>query len=148
MKKLGLLIIFAIVFNMGFAQQADQIQRGQRGYVPPMVFNNSTFIELVDPYDEVDKMIPICAKEFKLDAFEQEVIKGMLIEKFESQNAILEDEKNTRTDRKKKIDDLDKELYKELATILNPDEIEKFKVLDFTETSKEKKKRKKKGRKN
>jgi hypothetical protein len=146
MKKLGLLIVFAISFNVGFAQQADQIQRGQRGYVPPMMMNNTTFIELVDPYDEVDKMIPICAKELNLDAFEQEVIKGMLIKKFESQNAILEDEKNSRTDRKKKIDDLDKELYKELAAILKPDEIEKFKELDFTESSKEKKKRKKKGK--
>ena len=46
----------------------------------------------------------------------------------------------------KKIDDLDKELYKELAAILKPDEIEKFKELDFTESSKEKKKRKKKGK--
>lgn len=143
MKKIGLLIIFGALFNFGFAQQVDRIQRGQRGYTPPIIYNEETFIELVDPYDEVDKMIPKCAAELGLDAFEKEIIKGMLIKKFEKQNAILEDEKNTRSDRKKKIDDLEKEYLKELATILNPDKIEKYKTIDFSETNKEKKNRKK-----
>ncbi|PTM02313.1 MAG: hypothetical protein DA407_15265 [Bacteroidetes bacterium] len=145
MKKLGLIILLGMFFSVGFAQQQlNQIQRGQRGYTPPIIYNNETYIELVDPFDEVDKMIPKCVAVLKLDAFEQEIIKGMLIKKFESQNAILENEKNTRADRKKKIDDLDKEYWKELATILKPDEIEKYKAIDFTETNKEKKKRRKK----
>jgi hypothetical protein len=83
MKRLVVLVVFGVVFNVGFAQQADQIQRGQRGYNPPIIYNNETFIELVDPYDEVDKMLPKCIAVLGLDAFEQEIIKGMLIKKFE-----------------------------------------------------------------
>lgn len=137
--------MLGMFFSAGYAQQnLSQIQRGQRGYAPPIIYNENTYIELVDPYDEVDKMMPKCIAVLNLDAFEQEIIKGMLIKKFESQNAILENEKNTRADRKKKIDDLDKEYWKELTIILKPDEIEKYKAIDFTETNKEKKKRRKK----
>jgi hypothetical protein len=146
MKKLGLLLVFGVLFNTGFAQQADQIQRGQRGYSPKMILNEETYIELVDPFDEVDKMMPKCIAVLGLDAFEQEIIKGMLIKKFESQNAILKDEKNSREDRKKKMDDLEKEYLKELGTILKPDEIYKYQAIDFTETNKEKKKRRKKNK--
>lgn len=146
MKRLVVLVVFGVVFNVGFAQQADQIQRGQRGYNPPIIYNNETFIELVDPYDEVDKMLPKCIAVLGLDAFEQEIIKGMLIKKFESQNAILEDEKNKREDRKKKIDALNKQYIIELSTILKPDEIVKYQAIDFTETNKEKKKRKNKNK--
>jgi hypothetical protein len=130
-----------MIFNFGFSQQAYQVQRGQRGYSPPMILNEDTYIDLVDPYDEVDKMMPKCIKVLGLDAFEEEIIKGMLIKKFESKNAILKDEKNSRTDRKKKIDDLEKAFLKELGTILKPDEIAKYQTIDFTETNKEKKKR-------
>ena len=146
MKRLVVLVVFGVVFNVGFAQQADQIQRGQRGYNPPIIYNNETFIELVDPYDEVDKMLPKCIAVLGIDAFEQEIIKGMLIKKFESQNAILEDEKNKREDRKKKIDALNKQYIIELSTILKPDEIVKYQAIDFTETNKEKKKRKNKNK--
>jgi hypothetical protein len=146
MKRLVVLVVFGVVFNVGFAQQADQIQRGQRGYNPPIIYNNETFIELVDPYDEVDKMLPKCIAILGLDAFEQEIIKGMIIKKFESQNAILEDEKNKREDRKKKIDALNKQYIIELSTILKPDEIVKYQAIDFTETNKEKKKRKNKNK--
>ena len=150
MKKLGLLIVLGVLSSAGFAQQQlNQIQRGQRGYSPPpLIMNEETYSELVDPYDEVDKMMPKCVAVLNLDAFEQEIIKGMLIKKFESQNAIREDEKNIRADRKKKIDDLEKEYWKELTTILEPDEIEKYKTIDFTETNKEKKNRRKKKGKN
>jgi hypothetical protein len=144
MKKLVVLVVFGFVYNVGVAQQADQIQRGQRGYAPPILYNNEAFIELVDPYDEVDKMMPKCITALNLDAFEQEIIKSMMIKKFESQNVILKDEKNTREDRKKKMDDLNKEYLKELSTILKPDEILKYQAIDFTETNKEKKNRRKK----
>ena len=146
MKRLVVLVVFGVVFNVGFAQQADQIQRGQRGYNPPIIYNNETFIELVDPYDEVDKMLPKCIAVLGIDAFEQEIIKGMMIKKFESQNAILEDEKNKREDRKTKIDALNKQYIIELSTILKPDEIVKYQAIDFTETNKEKKKRKNKNK--
>ncbi|MEZ4797721.1 MAG: hypothetical protein R2785_11205 [Flavobacteriaceae bacterium] len=146
MKKFGLLGIFLALVNFGFAQNLGQVQRGQRGYTPPIIYNDETYIELVDPYDEVDKMMPKCVSVLGLDAFEQEIIKSMLIKKFESQNAILQDEKNTRDDRKKKIDDIEKEYLKELSTVLKPDEIIKYQSIDFTETNKEKKKRRKKNK--
>lgn len=146
MKKIGLLSVFFAIVNFGFAQNLGQVQRGQRGYTPPIIYNEETYIELVDPYDEVDKMMPKCVSVLGLDAFEQEIMKSMLIKKFESQNAILQDEKNTRDDRKKKIDDLEKEYLKELSTILKPDEIIKYQSIDFTETNKEKKKRRKKNK--
>lgn len=143
MKKLGLLIVLGVFLNVGYAQQADQIQRGQRGYSPPMKLNDETYIELVDPFDEVDKMMPKCIAELKIDAFEQEIIKAMLLKKFESQNVILENEKNTRADRKRKMEALEKEFLKELSTILNPDEIEKYLNIDFRESNKERKHRRK-----
>jgi hypothetical protein len=143
MKKLGLLIVLGVFLNVGYAQQADQIQRGQRGYSPPMKLNDETYIELVDPYDEVDKMMPKCIAELNIDAFEQEIIKAMLLKKFESQNVILENEKNTRADRKRKMETLEKEFLKELSTILNPDEIEKYLNIDFRESNKERKHRRK-----
>lgn len=144
MKKIVFLIVLAGIMQIGFAQQANQIQRGQRGYSPPIRLNEETYIDLVDPYEEIEKMMPKCVAALNLDAFEQEIVKGMLVKKFESQNAILTDEKNTRADRKKKIDLLEKEFLKELGTILKPDEIEKYKTIDFSETKEEKKKRKKK----
>jgi len=148
MKKIVLALLFGTLFNFGFAQQANQIQRGQRGYVPEMKLNEETYIDLVDPFAEIEKMMPKCIAVLNLDAFEQEIIKGMLLKKFESKNAILSDEKNSRADRKKKIDALDKGFLVELGTILKPDEIDKFRAIDFTETKAEKKKRKKKKRNN
>lgn len=146
MKKIVLVLVLGALFNFGFAQQANQIQRGQRGYVPEMRLNEETYIDLVDPFVEIEKMMPKCITVLGLDAFEQEIVKGMLLKKFESQNAILSDEKNTRADRKKKIDDLDKGFLVELGAILKPEEIDKFRAIDFTETKSEKKKRKKKKR--
>ena len=148
MRKIVLTLLVGTLFNVGFAQQVNQIQRGQRGYVPEMRLNEDTYIDLVDPFVEIEKMMPKCIAVLNLDAFEQEIVKGMLLKKFESKNAILSDEKNSRADRKKKIDDLDKAFLVELGTILKPDEIDKFRAIDFTETKEEKKKRKKKKRNN
>jgi hypothetical protein len=144
MKKIVLLVVFGVFFNVSYAQQVDRIQRGQRGYIPPPIAtNNDAYIEIIEPFEEVEKMMPKCISVLKLDAFEQEIIKGMLLKKFESQNFIVKEEKNTREDRKRKLTELDKEFFKELSTILSPEEIEAYKNIDFKESSKEKKKRKK-----
>ena len=136
-------MMFGVLVNFSFAQNLGQIQRGQRGYVPPMELNSETYIEVVEPFDEVEKMMPKCIAVLKLDAFEQEIIKGMLLKKFESQNFIVKDEKNTREDRKRKLIALDKQYIDELGTILSPEQIEAYKSIDFKESSKDKKKRKK-----
>jgi hypothetical protein len=148
MKKGFLLVIIGLSLSFQFvnAQQVNRIQRGQRGYVPPPVDNTTTYVELKDPYKEVNIMLPKCVDTFNLDDFEKEIIKGILLKNFENQNFILGDEGNSRDERKKKLIELDKSFYKELALILSVDEIEKFKLMDFSETKAEKKQKKRKKR--
>ena len=145
MRRIVLFLLLGVLCgNEIIAQQLNQVQRGQRGYVPQMRLNEDTYIDLVDPYAEVDKMMPRCVTELNLDAFEQEIMKAMLLKKFESSNAILSDEKNLRADRKKKLDALNKEFLKELRTILSSEEVDIFNAIDFSESKIEKKRRKKK----
>ena len=141
-------IIICCTFQTINAQQIDRIQRGQRGYTPPPKVSYETYIELKDPYEATSIILPKCVEAFKLDTFEKEILKNILIRQFESQNAILSDKKNSREARKKKILDFDKIFYKELSSILSEDEIEEFKIMDFKETKEEKKKKKKNRRKN
>ncbi len=141
-------IIICCTFQAINAQQADRIQRGQRGYTPPPKVNYETYLELKDPYEATNIILPKCIEEFKLDAFEKEILKNILIKQFESQNEILSDKKNSREARQKKFLDLDKYFYKELSIILTTEEIEKYKVMDFEESKEEKKKKKKNRRKN
>ena len=81
-------------------------------------------------------------------AFEKEIIKGLLFKKIENQNMILEDEGNSREDRKKKLVALDKIFYQDLASILTKEEIDHFKIMDFSETREDKKEKKKRGKRN
>lgn len=141
-------IIICCTFQTINAQQIDRIQRGQRGYTPPPKVSYETYIELKDPYEETNIILAKCIKAFDLDAFEKEILKNILLNNFESQNAILNDKKNSREDRKKKTLDLDKNFYNELSSILSVEEIEEYKVMDFEETKEEKKQKKKNRRKN
>ncbi|MCH7524637.1 MAG: hypothetical protein IIC74_06420 [Bacteroidetes bacterium] len=151
MKKTFLVflgIFICCIFQPISAQQVDRIQRGQRGYTPPPKVSYETYIELKDPYEETNIILAKCIKAFDLDAFEKEILKNILIKNFESQNAILNDKKNSREDRKKKIFELDKTFYSELSSILSAEEIEKYRGMDFEETKEEKKQKKKNRRKN
>lgn len=146
-----LLVGFIFMSSEVYAQQADQIQRGQRGYVPPPKISTSTYIEIKDPHEQASIILPKLTEEFNLDAFEQEIIKGIIIKKVEDENVILQDDKNTREDRKEKLKILNNQLYKDLGSILSQDEVETFKTMDFTltrEERKEKKKKKKRRNKN
>ncbi len=151
MKKLVFLVlVFGFIFNLQVvdAQQFRSIQPGQRGYVPPPKFDNrAAFIELKDPQKELDIVLPKCVEQFKLDAFEQEIFKGLFVKKIEDQNVILEDKGNTREDRKKKILLLNKAFHKDLLAILTPEEVDYFKVMDFSENQEDKKKKKKRRKK-
>ena len=144
MKRIVLLVLFFIGMQSSFAQQADRIQRGQRGYVPPPKYSKGTYIEIKDPQQEAAIIIPKCEQEFGLDDFQKEIMKSMIIKKIESENAILEDKGNTRDDRKKKIIELNNNYLTELASILTPEQINQYKVMDFTETSEDRKERKRK----
>ncbi len=153
MKKIFLIAIigvFSVSFQSLYAQQAYTTQRGQRGYTPPAKPLSDAYIELKDPYEETSLVLPKCVEAFKLDAFEKEILKGMLIKKYEGLNAILENKDNNREERKTKMQSLDKAFHLELSSILSPNEIESFKSMDFVETKEERKekKKKKKNRKN
>jgi len=153
MKKI-LLLAFIGVLSTSFqdlsAQQAYRTQRGQRGYTPPPKAPSDAYIEIKDPYEVTSMMLPKCVEAFSLDDFEKEILKGMLIKKYEGLNVVLENKDNNREERKSKMLALDKAFFLELSSILSIDEVEDFKMMDFSETREERKekKRNKKKRKN
>jgi len=147
MKKIFFLVIIG-VFSMSFqnieAQQMRQIQPGQRGYRPPPKPRTERYIELKDAYEETKKMLPKCVEKFNLDDFKKEILKNILVENFEAKNVVIGDKDSSHESRTKRIIEIDKKFYQDLTLILTSEEIEAFKLMDFTETRKEKKKRKKK----
>ena len=147
MKNLYLFFLISIIVLPIYAQQPNSQIRGSRGYVPPSRNITGTYIDLVDPIEETNIIQQKCITEFNLDAFEKEILKNILIKKFESQNVILADEKNNRETRRKKINDLEKNFYNELSTILTVEEIEQYKLMDFTVTKEKKRKKKRKRKK-
>ena len=100
MKKIFFLLLF---FNISLfqAQQFYGPQRGQRGYIPPPKYDTSTYVVSVDVYDELEKVLPKCINEFKLDDFEAQILKDLLIKKFESYNLIVQ---NDDISKEKRID--------------------------------------------
>ena len=141
-------ILMCCIFQSATAQQIDGRQGSQRGFEPTQNIDSDTYIGLKDPYEETNIILPKCIEEFKLDAFEKEIFKGLLIKKFEKQNIMLNDKKISFEEQKKNLQDLNNNFYKELSSILTVEEIEKYKVMDFKESKEEKKKKKKDKRKN
>jgi len=137
-------ILLCCIFQTLTAQQIDSRQGGQRGFEPTQNIDSDLYIGLKDPYEETNIILPKCVEEFKLDAFEKEIFKGLLIKKFEKQNIMLNDKKVSFEEQKKNLQDLNNNFYKELSSILSEEEIEKYKVMDFKESKEEKKKKKKK----
>jgi hypothetical protein len=147
MKKIFLLVaigFFCTSFQHLEAQQRRRIQPGQRGYVPPPKPPSEPFVELIDPYEQTNIMLPKCVEKFQLDDFEQEILKNVLIKNFEVRNAILQDKESGKDERKRKVIEADKNFNNELLLILTPEEVEVFKTMDFTQTREEKKLKKKK----
>ena len=131
-----------------YAQYGNPYQQGQsRSYTPQPRVDIESSTELMNPHDQMNEILPKCVEAFNLDAFEKEIVKGILLKKFESQNAVLSDKKDDYDDKKKSLIEIDKRFYKELSSILTEEEIEKYKVLDFKESKEEKKKKKKDKRK-
>jgi len=149
MKKKVIFLFFVCCFSAQpmFSQQADHIQRGQRGYVPPPRYIGGTYIDLKDPQEESNLIMSKCVTKFNLDDFQKEILKSMLIKKIEDENIILRDKANSREDRKKKIADRNNLFYKELASILTQEQVDDYKIMDFSETAEEKKEKKKKRKK-
>ncbi len=142
------LMLFAFSTYAVFGQQQDRVQRGQRGYVPPPKFDTSASISLKEPHEEAVMITAKCEETFGLDAFQKEILKGLLIRKFEDENAILLDESNSRDDRRAKLIARDKQYLNDLASILTPNQIEDYKLMDFSETREERKEKKRRKKKN
>jgi len=141
-------IVFCCTLQVANAQYEHGSQVGQRrGYIPPPKDNPETSVILLDPYEETNIILPKCVEEFKLDAFEKEILKTILLKNFKNQNGILNDKKNSSDERQKKLVELNKNFYKELSSILTVEEIEIYKLMDFKESKEEKKKKKKDKRK-
>tara|TARA_Y100001954_G_scaffold216021_1_gene246825 strand:- start:341 stop:784 length:444 start_codon:yes stop_codon:yes gene_type:complete len=145
LKRLVLFGILVCSYNV-FAQQLYGIQRGQRGYIPPPKFEASSYISTIDAYDELNKVLPMSVQVFSLDDFEKEIFKGLLLEKFENYNRIVENTDSSKQARQEALKQLEIDFVKSLAVILTPDEITTFVDMDFS-GKEEKKKRKKKEKK-
>ena len=146
MKKVILFILLLYSSNI-FAQQVYGVQRGQRGYIPPPKYEASVYITTLNAYEELEKILPKSVEIFSLDDFEKEIFKGLLLEKFENYNRIVENTDSSKQARQESLKQLEIDFVKSLAVILTPDEITTFVDLDFSGKEEKKKRRKEKRKK-
>jgi len=147
MKK-GLVLVVFILFSISsFSQQINNIQRGQRGYAPMPKYNSSAYVSSLDIYKELDKVLPKCKVEFNLDEFEMQILKGLLIDKMEGYNLIIDNEDYTRDVRQSKLKLNEFEFVKSLNSIFSSEEVSRYIEMDFENDKEEKKKKRKKRKK-
>ena len=146
MKKVILFILLFYSSNI-FAQQVYGVQRGQRGYIPPPKYEASVYITTLNAYEELEKILPKSVEIFSLDDFEKEIFKGLLLEKFENYNRIVENTDSSKQARQESLKQLEIDFVKSLAVILTPDEITTFVDMDFSAKEEKKKRRKEKRKK-
>jgi len=146
MKKIILFILLFYSSNI-FAQQVYGVQRSQRGYIPPPKYEASVYITTLNAYEELEKILPKSIEVFSLDDFEKEIFKGLLLEKFENYNRIVENTDSSKQARQESLKQLEIDFVKSLAVILTPDEITTFVDMDFSGKEEKKKRRKEKRKK-
>ena len=139
------LTFIAILFfsTQSFSQQLYNVQRGQRGYVPPPKYEASAYITTLDVYEELNIVLPMCVSSFSLDEFETQILKGMLMKKFDSYNAVVSNTDLSKDARQDQLKQLEIDFVKSLTIILTPDEITTYVDMDFNKKKKEKRKKKK-----
>ncbi len=139
------LTFIAILFfsTQSFSQQIYNVQRGQRGYVPPPKYEASEYITTVDLYEELNIVLPMGVSSFTLDEFETQILKGMLVKKFDSYNAVVSNTDLSKEARQDQLKQLEIDFVKSLTIILTPDEITTYVDMDFNKKKKEKKGKKK-----
>ena len=147
MKKIFLFLLLISSSNI-IAQQVYGIQRGQRGYIPPPKYEASAYISTINAYEELEKVLPKSVETFKLDDFEREIFKGLLLEKYDNYNRIVENTDSSKEVRQDALRQLEINFVKSLSVILTPDEISMFVDMDFSEKEQRKKKRRRKNKKN
>ena len=146
-KKIFLFLLLISSSNI-IAQQVYGIQRGQRGYIPPPKYEASAYISTINAYEELEKVLPKSVETFKLDDFEREIFKGLLLEKYDNYNRIVENTDSSKEARQDALRQLEINFVKSLSVILTPDEISMFVDMDFSEKEQRKKKRRRKNKKN
>ena len=146
MKKIILFLLLIFSSNV-IAQQVYGAQRGQRGYIPPPKHEASVYITTLNAYEELEKILPKSVNIFSLDDFEKEIFKGLLLEKFENYNRIVENTDSSKQARQESLKQLEIDFVKSLAVILTPDEITTFVDMDFSGKEEKKKRRKEKRKK-
>ena len=139
------LTFIAILFfsTQSFSQQIYNVQRGQRGYVPPPKYEASAYITTLDVYEELNIVLPMCVSSFSLDEFETQILKGMLVKKFDSYNAVVSNTDLSKEARQDQLKQLEIDFVKSLTIILTPDEITTYVDMDFNKKKKGKKGKKK-----
>ena len=139
------LTFIAILFfsTQSFSQQLYNVQRGQRGYVPPPKYEASAYITTLDVYEELNIVLPMCVSSFSLDEFETQILKGMLVKKFDSYNAVVSNTDLSKEARQDQLKQLEIDFVKSLTIILTPDEITTYVDMDFNKKKKGKKGKKK-----
>ena len=139
------LTFIAILFfsTQSFSQQIYNVQRGQRGYVPPPKYEASAYITTLDVYEELNIVLPMCVSSFSLDEFETQILKGMLVKKFDSYNAVVSNTDLSKEARQDQLKQLEIDFVKSITIILTPDEITTYVDMDFNKKKKEKKGKKK-----
>ena len=136
------LTFIAILFfsTQSFSQQLYNVQRGQRGYIPPPKYEASAYITTLDVYEELNVVLPMCVASFSLDEFETQILKGMLVKKFDSYNAVVSNADLSKEARQDQLKQLEIDFVKSLTIILTPDEITTYVDMDFNKKKKEKEK--------
>ena len=143
-----LIFFFISIFSIeSFSQQLYNVQRGQRGYIPPPKYEASAYITTLDVYEELNKVLPVCVTTFSLDEFEAQILKGMLLNKYETYNSIVSNTDNSKESRQEQLKQLDIDFVKSLTIILTPDEITTYVDMDFNKKKKGKKEKRKKRKK-
>ena len=139
------LTFIAILFfsAQSFSQQIYNVQRGQRGYIPPPKYEASAYITTLDVYEELNVVLPMCVASFSLDEFETQILKGMLVKKFDSYNAVVSNTDLSKDARQDQLKQLEIDFVKSLTIILTPDEITEYVDMDFNKKKKGKKRKKK-----
>ena len=143
MIKIILFVLLLYSSNI-FAQQLYGVQRGQRGYIPPPKYEPSVYITTINSYEELEKVLPKSVNLFALDDFEKEILKGLLLKKYDNYNRIVENTDSSKEARQDALKQLEIDFVKSLSVILTADEITAFVDMDFSGKEEKKKRRKEK----